>query len=457
MYTTPTSWIPYKPRAWRKGCGSKPSSRADMGKKNQRMKKKKRRIQPASDQTESLVSVPQEITTEVVALKAGDSKPEAQKLLHDQTESHVSAPQEITTEVVALKAGDSKPEAQKLLHDQTESHVSAPQEITTEVVALKAGDSKPEAQKLLPDQTESHVSAPQEITTEVVALKAGDSKPEAQKLLHDQTESHVSALQEITEHKNPHVYPLGDSDTVVTDIDSHADSEIDNIPKLKRTKSIIMDVIPDFTKALFDSSEDSASAIPGPSTSLSYRPRRKPYKHTRAIDLSSDESSGASDQEYIPNPREESTDSDASMESESKRKKEIRQTHSKRPFKKTQQKGRKRKCLKDQEIDPMEIQVPEDVNIPECTSTKEGSNHTNQARPFGKKERQTTVKRPWTTEECAAVEKHLKKYIVLNQVPGKLDCELCISAEPESLKNRDWKAVKYYVKNRITSVKRKCR
>lgn len=40
-----------------------------------------------------------------------------------------------------------------------------------------------------------------------------------------------------------------------------------------------MDVIPDFTKALFDSSEDSASAIPGPSTSLSYRPRRKPYKH----------------------------------------------------------------------------------------------------------------------------------------------------------------------------------
>lgn len=72
-------------------------------------------------------------------------------------------------------------------------------------------------------------------------------------------------------------------------------------------------------------------------------------------------------------------------------------------------------------------------------------------------ERQTTVKRPWTTEECAAVEKHLKKYIVLNQVPGKLDCELCISAEPESLKNRDWKAVKYYVKNRITSVKRKCR
>lgn len=39
----------------------------------------------------------------------------------------------------------------------------------------------------------------------------------------------------------------------------------------------------------------------------------------------------------------------------------------------------------DQEIDPMEIQVPEDENIQECTSTKEGSNHTNQARPFGKK------------------------------------------------------------------------
>lgn len=41
-----------------------------------------------------------------------------------------------------------------------------------------------------------------------------------------------------------------------------------------------------------------------------------------------------------------------------------------------------------------------------------------------------------------------------NQVLGKLDCELCITAEPASPRNRVWKAEKYYVNNRITSMKK---
>ena len=43
----------------------------------------------------------------------------------------------------------------------------------------------------------------------------------------------------------------------------------------------------------------------------------------------------------------------------------------------------------------------------------------------------------------------------MNQVPGKEECLRCITAEPQALKNRDWRAVKYYVKNRITSLRRK--
>lgn len=69
--------------------------------------------------------------------------------------------------------------------------------------------------------------------------------------------------------------------------------------------------------------------------------------------------------------------------------------------------------------------------------------------------KQPVVKRTWTTEECAAVECHLKKFILMNQVPAKEDCQQCITAEPQALKSRDWRAVKYFVKNQITSLRRK--
>lgn len=69
--------------------------------------------------------------------------------------------------------------------------------------------------------------------------------------------------------------------------------------------------------------------------------------------------------------------------------------------------------------------------------------------------REMVGRKSWTPEECAAVNRHLHKYINICQVPGKLDCEQCVAAEPEALKNRDWKGVKYYIKNRITSMKKK--
>jgi len=34
----------------------------------------------------------------------------------------------------------------------------------------------------------------------------------------------------------------------------------------------------------------------------------------------------------------------------------------------------------------------------------------------------------------------------MNQVPGKEECQRCITAEPQALRNRDWKAVKYMLK-----------
>ncbi|XP_016399854.1 uncharacterized protein LOC107732929 [Sinocyclocheilus rhinocerous] len=64
-------------------------------------------------------------------------------------------------------------------------------------------------------------------------------------------------------------------------------------------------------------------------------------------------------------------------------------------------------------------------------------------------------KTPWQQTEVQAVERHLKPFIISGTVPAKSDCEKCLKAEPEALRNRDWKTVKFYVYNRITAYKKK--
>ncbi|KAG7999744.1 hypothetical protein GBF38_000001 [Nibea albiflora] len=64
-------------------------------------------------------------------------------------------------------------------------------------------------------------------------------------------------------------------------------------------------------------------------------------------------------------------------------------------------------------------------------------------------------KTPWQQTEVQAVERHMNRFITSCVVPGKSDCERCLNAEPEALKNRDWQNLKFYVYNRITAYKRK--
>ncbi|XP_070785442.1 uncharacterized protein [Enoplosus armatus] len=64
-------------------------------------------------------------------------------------------------------------------------------------------------------------------------------------------------------------------------------------------------------------------------------------------------------------------------------------------------------------------------------------------------------KTPWQQTEVQAVERHMKQFITSCVVPAKSDCEKCLRAEPEALKNRDWQTLKFYVYNRITAYKRK--
>ncbi|XP_048032130.1 uncharacterized protein LOC125267237 isoform X1 [Megalobrama amblycephala] len=114
------------------------------------------------------------------------------------------------------------------------------------------------------------------------------------------------------------------------------------------------------------------------------------------------------------------------------------------------------------DVDMDECSQEEDEFIPEAVdSVKSIEEPTStvylqpKAKTAKKRGKQTAARRCWSADECAAVEKHLKKFITRNQVPGKMDCEHCIEAEPEVLGTRDWKAVKYFIKNRITALRRK--
>lgn len=64
-------------------------------------------------------------------------------------------------------------------------------------------------------------------------------------------------------------------------------------------------------------------------------------------------------------------------------------------------------------------------------------------------------RRKWDMDEIKAVERHMMKFIRMCKVPGKTDCLQCLQSEPHALKDRDWSAIKFYIKNRITALKRK--
>ncbi|XP_066574577.1 uncharacterized protein LOC136764431 isoform X2 [Amia ocellicauda] len=65
-------------------------------------------------------------------------------------------------------------------------------------------------------------------------------------------------------------------------------------------------------------------------------------------------------------------------------------------------------------------------------------------------------KRPWSEEERRAVEGQLERNIRLLRVPAKAECEGVLQRCPLLASNqRDWRAVKFYVHNRIQLIKRR--
>ncbi|XP_059907746.1 uncharacterized protein LOC132457512 isoform X3 [Gadus macrocephalus] len=66
-----------------------------------------------------------------------------------------------------------------------------------------------------------------------------------------------------------------------------------------------------------------------------------------------------------------------------------------------------------------------------------------------------STKRKWTQIEVAAIEAKMGRFIREGKTPGKEECQECIASSPEALKSRDWRAVKFFVRNRIVSLSRK--
>ncbi|CAG5929254.1 unnamed protein product [Menidia menidia] len=68
------------------------------------------------------------------------------------------------------------------------------------------------------------------------------------------------------------------------------------------------------------------------------------------------------------------------------------------------------------------------------------------------------LKRPWSEAERVAVETNLKRNLLELRVPAKADCERCLELCPLLVSNqRDWRAIKFYVHNRIQLLKKQGR
>ncbi|XP_026134601.1 uncharacterized protein LOC113112899 isoform X3 [Carassius auratus] len=87
-----------------------------------------------------------------------------------------------------------------------------------------------------------------------------------------------------------------------------------------------------------------------------------------------------------------------------------------------------------------------DTAVPDVSDSK------SQKRDKG---RQPFKRKMWEKEEILAVEKHMMSFITSCRVPGKSDCDKCLELEKVALKNRNWLAIKFYIKNRITALKNK--
>ncbi|XP_028330979.1 uncharacterized protein LOC114480757 [Gouania willdenowi] len=95
------------------------------------------------------------------------------------------------------------------------------------------------------------------------------------------------------------------------------------------------------------------------------------------------------------------------------------------------------------------------ANAPSLPNTSQTANvHIRRGTP-PKSGKRGVLKRPWSEAERVAVETHLSRNLMELRVPAKADCERCLELCPLLVSNqRDWRAIKFYVHNRIQLLKK---
>ncbi|XP_024144132.1 uncharacterized protein LOC112156174 [Oryzias melastigma] len=95
---------------------------------------------------------------------------------------------------------------------------------------------------------------------------------------------------------------------------------------------------------------------------------------------------------------------------------------------------------------------------PPPTATPPVANANKRRSTPPKSGKRGVLKRPWSEAERVAVETHLKRNLLELRVPAKADCERCLELCPLLVSNqRDWRAIKFYVHNRIQLLKKQGR
>ncbi|XP_037832257.1 uncharacterized protein LOC108234819 isoform X2 [Kryptolebias marmoratus] len=96
--------------------------------------------------------------------------------------------------------------------------------------------------------------------------------------------------------------------------------------------------------------------------------------------------------------------------------------------------------------------------VPPPTASPPAANDSKRRSTPVKSGKRGVLKRPWSEAERVAVETHLKRNLLELRVPAKADCERCLELCPLLVSNqRDWRAIKFYVHNRIQLLKKQGR
>ncbi|KAM3593454.1 uncharacterized protein V6R79_013299 [Siganus canaliculatus] len=391
-------------------------------------------LQPQMDDATGPNSSPQQVTNESIPSSLMDN---LQPQMDDATGPN-SSPQQVTNESIPSSLMDNP---QPQMHDATGPN-SSPQQLTNESIPSSLMDN---LQPQMDDATGPN-SSPQQVTNESIPSSLMDN---LQAQMDDATGPNSSPQQ---------ILP-----------DNQTDDEV-VVPRLRRTKSVIiktahLEVSPD----LYDSTSGSADEYIPDSTSesdsdsdVSLRIGSKPQSLREELDLDSFcdtttpdimtlERSHQDEEEEEPCSSQDINDNivvEKILESDVEDM-DMQDSSS----------ATINEAVADDSLAPTErsTMLPAACKRQRTPSPQsdELSEKDCSSKPPSKGRGIQKKKTPWQQKEVQAVEKQMSRFITSCIVPNKSDCEKCLKAEPEALKHRDWRNLKFYVYNRIIAYKRK--